>query len=71
MPAPILAAVAIIAGLFVACARPGAYTCAIDADCTAGGVAGFCEPDGRCSVADGNCPSGRRYGDSAGAQAGT
>lgn len=60
-----------VAGLLVACASPGAYTCAIEADCTAGGAAGFCEPDGRCSVADGDCPSGRRYGDSAGAQAGT
>ncbi len=70
MPVSLFAVVAMVAGLLVACASPGAYTCAIEADCTSGGAAGFCEPDGRCSVADGDCPSGRRYGDSAGALAG-
>ena len=46
------------------------YVCTVDADCTAGGVGGFCEDDGLCSVADSGCPSGHRYGDSAGDVAG-
>lgn len=45
--------------------EPGPYHCAAAADCTVGGEPGFCEADGRCSAADGECPSGRRYGDGA------
>ena len=59
------AAVAAIA----ACVKsPATYQCAVDDDCGAGGT---CEDDGRCSVADGACPSGRRYHASAGPVAGT
>jgi hypothetical protein len=43
------------------CMSPEPYHCAAAADCTLGGEPGFCEADGRCSVADGECPSGRRF----------
>lgn len=54
----------------IACVKPDPYACAADADCRAGGVDGFCEADGLCSIADSACGSGRRYGDSAGDVAG-
>lgn len=53
------------------CVSPGPYVCATVEDCGAGGS---CAPatDGRtyCAAADAECPSGQRFGDSAGAQAG-
>lgn len=57
----------VLVGLIASCAKPGPYTCAIDPDCGDG----FCEVGGLCSVTDGECPSGRRYGDLAGASSGT
>ena len=41
----------------------GAFHCDRDDQCTGGGT---CEPLGLCSFADGECASGRRYGDSSG-----
>jgi hypothetical protein len=58
------AAIAAITG----CADPGAYICAVDADC---GANGHCEADLHCSVDDGSCESGRRYVAAAGDNAGT
>lgn len=52
----------IVAALaLAACMEPEPYRCAAAADCTVGGEAGFCEADGRCSLTDGECPSGRRF----------
>jgi hypothetical protein len=48
------------------CARPTPYVCATNSDCGDG----LCESDGLCSVVDASCPSGRRYGELAGALAG-
>ena len=51
-----------------ACLRQTVYTCEVNTDCGANGV---CDPGLKlCSVADGACPSGFRYSDTAGAQAG-
>jgi hypothetical protein len=58
---------ALVLACLVACSGPGPYICATSSDCGDG----FCEADGLCSVADVACPSGRRYGDLAGALAGT
>ncbi|HEX3758199.1 MAG TPA: C-type lectin domain-containing protein [Kofleriaceae bacterium] len=45
------------------CLRDTAFTCMQDADCDPGGR---CEPVGFCSVADAQCPTGRRFSESAG-----
>lgn len=66
----ILLVLSVLAGLGCG-SRPGAYVCSTDPDCAVAGGTGYCEADGRCSVADATCPGGRRYGDSAGALAGT
>jgi hypothetical protein len=57
-----------IAGLGVGlgCALPSAFACRFDSDCANAGAAGTCEADGWCSFPDGDCESGRRYGDHAG-----
>ena len=44
----------------------GAFTCTEDLQCTRGGTAGTCQPNGYCSFLDDSCPSGQRYGDSSG-----
>lgn len=49
------------------CLRQTQFQCDTDSACGAGGV---CESTGFCSFIDKNCDSGRRYGDSAGANAG-
>ncbi|MEA2699211.1 MAG: hypothetical protein QOI66_3482, partial [Myxococcales bacterium] len=46
------------------CLGPGDFICHTADDC---GAAGFCEANGRCSLADTVCPSGRRYRQHAGA----
>lgn len=66
-----LAVVALAAAALVGCvALHDSFRCGSDAACALAGRAGFCEPDGACSVADASCPSGHRYGDAAGAQSG-
>jgi hypothetical protein len=50
----------------VGCAIP-AFACEEDAQCAAT-AGGRCEADARCSYPDGECPSGRRYGEYAGEQ---
>jgi hypothetical protein len=54
-----LAGVVVVDG---AC-RLGAFACGDDVDCADGGESGVCEPEGACSFPDGDCPSGRRYGE--------
>ncbi len=50
----------------------GAFACSDDGDCGGTSDAGVCETSGWCSFPDGECASGRRYGDHAGgALAGT
>lgn len=49
------------------CLRQTQFQCDTDSACGAGGV---CESTGFCSFIDKNCDSGRRYGDSAGTNAG-
>jgi len=46
-----------------ACLRSTEYRCSTNAECGAGGT---CETVGYCSFADGQCPSGERFGPSAG-----
>jgi hypothetical protein len=41
------------------------FTCEGDEQCSLAGVAGRCEPEGFCSFADDDCPSGRRFGEHA------
>ena len=48
-----------------ACSIP-AFTCESDAQCVEQPGEGLCEADHRCSYPDGECPSGRRYGEYAG-----
>jgi hypothetical protein len=43
------------------------FTCVDATQCSHDGVAGTCEDDGYCSFPDGECASGRRYGDHAAA----
>jgi alpha-tubulin suppressor-like RCC1 family protein len=45
---------------------PRAFVCNSDDNCVNGTVQGHCEGTRFCSFADGNCPSGRRYGQYAG-----
>jgi hypothetical protein len=54
------------------CSIPTAFTCTDAAQCTRDGTPGVCEPSGYCSFATSfdDCPSGRRYDDSAGPNAG-
>jgi hypothetical protein len=49
------------------CLRTTQYRCESSSAC---GVGGVCEAEGFCSVPDGACASGRRFGDAAGALAG-
>jgi cysteine-rich repeat protein len=59
---------AILLSLLAGCVTPaGAFECSTSDECSGG----TCEPDGLCSFADAACPSGRRYGESAGGKAGT
>jgi hypothetical protein len=48
------------------CAPVNGYTCTETSQCTLGGVAGVCEPNGACSFPDSTCASGRRYGEFSG-----
>lgn len=49
------------------CLRSTQFQCSNDTAC---GASGLCEPSGYCSFPDTDCDSGRRYGDSAGGNAG-
>ena len=51
-----------------ACLRQTEYHCASNESC---GASGQCESTGYCSVVDGNCSSGWRYGNAAGGLSGT
>ncbi|MCH9681363.1 MAG: C-type lectin domain-containing protein [Deltaproteobacteria bacterium] len=51
--------------------RVSGFTCQDDAQCQGAGPQPACEPTGACSVADGDCDSGRRYADGGGSMAGT
>ena len=53
---------AVVAG----CGTPS-FHCLDASDCKDGGAMGTCEPNGFCSFPDDYCPSGRRYGEHAGA----
>ncbi|MBA2542350.1 MAG: hypothetical protein H0V17_22100 [Deltaproteobacteria bacterium] len=46
-----------------ACVKSTAFNCGNDDGACAGGV---CEPQGFCSIAAGDCPSGRKFSDTAG-----
>jgi len=61
----------VLAAAFAGC-NPfggGVYHCETSDQCNAD-VNGVCQPDGLCSYPDLDCPSGQRYGDSAGDQSG-
>ncbi len=49
-----------------ACLPSQSYSCSDDQACVAGDEAGTCEATGYCSFADGDCGTGRRYGQFAG-----
>lgn len=51
------------------CGVASEFTCQADAQCVGQGV-GMCQPDGHCSFPAADCPSGQRYGEHSGAQAG-
>jgi alpha-tubulin suppressor-like RCC1 family protein len=55
-----LAALAALALLATSCLGPGDFRCTEHAQCTIGGRDGFCEANGRCSVADPTCETSRR-----------
>jgi len=48
----------------------GSFACERDDQCVSASGPGVCEPTGFCSFLDDGCPSGRRYGDSSGPDAG-
>jgi hypothetical protein len=50
-----------IAALAAGCLKTPAYLCVTSDQCTEGGVAGRCEPDGYCSLADSTCAGGYRW----------
>ena len=52
--------------LSVGCKTSGVFNCADDSQCAGQGEVGTCEPLGFCSFADGDCPSGQRYGEFSG-----
>lgn len=58
----LLAAAAATASL-AACLKKTAFNCADDDGAC---ISGVCEPEGYCSVAASDCPSGRRFSDTAG-----
>ena len=49
----------------LACAGDRVYQCSQDQQCVLDGVEGRCEPNGYCSLPDGDCPDGFRYVDEA------
>lgn len=51
------------------CSDPEPYVCLDDRECDLIGGDARCEADGRCTYPDEGCPSGRRYGPYASAQA--
>ena len=55
-----------LVGLGLACATGGAFECERNAQCTGG----QCESNGFCSFPDGECESGKRFGDAAPAPVG-
>jgi hypothetical protein len=60
-----LALALVIAGLMAGgCLRNPTYQCASSDQCTEGGTAGRCEPDGYCSLADSTCTGGYRWSNS-------
>jgi len=52
-----------LVGAGAGCLHDTAFTCTQDTDCDPGGR---CEPVGFCSAADAQCPTGRRFTESAG-----
>ncbi len=64
---PTALALALVAG---GCLRSTTYTCTTDSECELA-AGGACEDNGYCSVPDGTCASGRRFGAGAGAYADT
>lgn len=63
-----LACSTLAAWIVAGCHAPTVFECSTAADCDRG-TDGRCERTNVCSYADGMCPSGRRYGDHAGAAA--
>jgi hypothetical protein len=59
--------VAVTTGALTGCLRSTQFQCDTDSSCGAGGV---CEANNYCSFVDQGCPSGRKYSDSAGPNAG-
>jgi len=55
------------AGLGLACGGQGAFLCSTDSQC---GGEGLCQPEGFCSFAATDCPSGQRFGDNSGPTSG-
>ncbi len=53
-----------VLGIALGCSMADAFVCADHGEC---GTPGTCEASGYCSFPDDTCPSGRRYGDHAGA----
>lgn len=49
-----------------ACADPTTFVCQTDEQCVVQRIPGICEAEGVCSFPDPACPSGQRYGESAG-----
>ena len=56
--------------MLAGCVRPAAFACDDDGQCTRGSERGTCEINGRCSFADADCESGRRFGELSGEQGG-
>ena len=59
---------AVLGAASTGCLKAAAFACSGTDDCGPGGV---CEPEGFCSFIDGSCPSGRRFGELAGAYGNT
>ncbi len=61
-------ALALAMGVLVAMGcSDSAFHCAEDQQCVDRGVVGICQSNQYCTFPDGTCPSGQRYGESAGA----
>lgn len=57
--------VGLVLGLLMGGCPQGTFSCSDDTQCEGGEGEGRCEIDGYCSFPDGECPSGRRYGEHA------
>lgn len=67
--AGVLATCGLLGGI-VGCLSKPRFECAGAGECLNGAVQGTCEADGYCSFPDSSCPSGQRYGELSGPQAG-